>query len=213
MSKLATLAFSTVRKPTKKRVMEIIETMADGVVDHDELKVLAELYSYFKPPVPATPKTPADWVCKAMAKNDVRFYLNRLEVSDGKLVATDGSRLHICDTTLADGAYDTQFNTLDDAGKFPDLKRVITRHKQLTSFENVKVIQHLTSTPGKERAIKGNFVDVEINDVVIRFGSKYWNDAISIFDGSAFVYYATKNDGILIEQNGNQAVLMPVLTN
>lgn len=213
MSSLATKAFALSKKPTKKRAMSIVEKLSFKLGDTDEL---AELYSYFKPATPSKPKSPSDWVFKAMAKNDVRIAITRAEVSDGVIVCTDGHRLHLCTTSLRNGAYDNQLNRIDEdvAGRFPDWKRVVPDNRNRPGAINLreaKIIEHHTEIPGyKGGTIIGDFIDVQFGDTVIRFNNKYWTDAITMFTGKAMVRYATDKDSILISEDDKKAVVMPI---
>lgn len=213
MSTIATRAFARKKKVTKARAMEIIERLQATTGD---VEGLSELYSYFKPTTPSKPKTDQQWAAKAIGKNDVRTALNRLQVEDGQMIGCDGSRVHVCNTELPNGAYDNQFNLIDDAyaGKFPDWKRVIPSDRNRPSkisLESVVIKEHHTQIPGcKFGVIKGNFLDLQFNDVVIRFNGEYWNDATCMFTGKAEVRYSTNNDSILINEDGKIAVVMPI---
>lgn len=213
MSALATRAFARKKKVTKARAMEIIERLQATTGD---VEGLSELYSYFKPTTPSKPKTDQQWVSKAIGKNDVRNALNRLQVEDGQMVGCDGHRVHVCTTELPNGAYDNQFNLIDDAyaGKFPDWKRVIpTNLPGKISLESVVIKERHTQIEGniiKGNIIKGNFLDLMFGEVVVRFNGEYWNDATCMFTGKAEVRYSTNNDSILINEDGKRAVVMPI---
>jgi hypothetical protein len=213
MSALATKAFTRKNKVTKKRAMEIIECLQATTGD---VESLSELYSYFKPSTPSKPKTDQQWVCKAIGKNDLRTALNRLEVIDHQMVGCDGHRVHVCSTDLPDGAYDNQFNLIDDAyaGKFPDWKRVIpSRYPNRMTLESVVTVEHHNWIPGvKFGVIKGNFIDLQFIDVKIQFNADYWNDAICMFTGKAEVSYDTAKDSVLITEGSKVAVVMPIRT-
>lgn len=118
ITEIATLA-SKSKKPNKQaafdKLIELCETYDISATD------AAPLYSYFMPPIPATPKTPEQWVAKARGKKDVRFYLNFMYSDGNNLIATDGHRLHMIPTNLEQGYYDDQINKLDDQGRFPDV--------------------------------------------------------------------------------------------
>ena len=213
MSALATRAFARKKKVTKARAMEIIERLQATTGD---VEGLSELYSYFKPSAPSKPKTDQQWVSKAMGKNDVRNALNRLQVEDGQMVGCDGHRVHVCTTELPNGAYDNQFNLIDDAyaGKFPDWRRVIPSDRDRPgkiSLESVVIKERHTQIEGyKGKIIKGHFLDLMFGEVVVRFNGEYWNDATYMFTGKAEVRYSTNNDSILINEDGKRAVVMPI---
>ena len=50
-------------------------------------------------------KTAEQWVCKAVAKNDIREWVNYLYAHDGYLYGTDGHMMHRVKTTLINGYY------------------------------------------------------------------------------------------------------------
>ena len=201
---LATSAFNRSTKVSKSQAMKVIEELAAS--HPNEVEQLGKLYRYFMPNMPVTPKTAQAWVCKAVAKNDVRYYLNRLEVLNGWLAATDGHRLHMCKTTLEDGAYDTQFNMIDaeDAGQFPDVKRAIPNHKLNTKLGRCKIVEHI-------RLAKNNYVDVMFDDnTTIRFKLNYWKEATCGFADDATVQYPDQPGSIFIENGERRCLLMAV---
>ena len=212
MANLATLAFDRSKKVSKSRAMIVIEALAAS--HPDKIMQLSELYSYFKPTVPFKPKTAEDWVCKAVAKNDVRLYLNRLEVLDGWLIATDGHRLHMCKTTLENGAYDTQLNPIRAIGgvQFPNVKKVIPKHELNTTLGGCRIVRHLTSAKNEYgTTVHGNWVEVKFDDETkICFSTKYWNDATCGFEDDATVKYPDQPGAILIENKKRRCVLMAV---
>tara|TARA_R110000744_G_scaffold380326_3_gene500740 strand:- start:8184 stop:8828 length:645 start_codon:yes stop_codon:yes gene_type:complete len=212
MSALATRAFARKKKVTKARAMEIIERLQATTGD---VEGLSELYSYFKPTSPSKPKTDQQWVSKAIGKNDVRNALNRLQVEDGQMIGCDGHRVHVCNTELPNGAYDNQFNLIDDAyaGKFPDWKRVIPSNRPgKISLDAVVIKERHTAIPGYAdgSVIKGHFLDLQLGETLIRLNGEYWNDATCMFTGKAEVRYGTNNDSILINEDGKRAVVMPI---
>ena len=92
---------SGIRKPTKVKAQHslksIFEEHADQLSD-DALFHLGQLYRYFMPAAPRTPKTLEQWVAKAAGKKDVRYYLNYVYADPaGFLVATNGHRMHVMD--------------------------------------------------------------------------------------------------------------------
>jgi len=90
---------------------------------------LAQLYSFFLPPVPANPKTPLDWIRKAVADNkEVRYYLHYIYSEDGVTISTDGHRMHMADNidqTSEPGFYSPHGVKVDVDAKYPDWKRVV----------------------------------------------------------------------------------------
>lgn len=127
---VANISNKSAKRVTRRMAFEsltaIIE-LADGNADHTidgstVIRQLADLYTFFMPPI-AKPKTAEQWVAQAMAKNDVRYYLNSLYVTyRDDLVATDGYRLHIMPVLdLAHGFYDAALHPVDVDAKYPDV--------------------------------------------------------------------------------------------
>lgn len=207
LNTLATEAFKLQKKPSKHEAMDAIETLVN---QHDASPELVKLYKWFTPPVPAKPKTSEQWVAKACAKDDDRHWLCRLHVDGDKLIATDGHRMHWCDTYRAEGAYDTQFNVIapEDAGKFPDWRRVIPRHGY-----HVPVNQLDVSNRYKDPKT-GRFFVVKLTlpgNVEIHINSQYLDDALCGMNDNAVLYYDKPNDSIPITDGAScHAVVMPI---
>jgi len=127
INKIATLAtrqrFKTSRADAYQIVTGAIEN--GGVLSDDDM---ANLYAFFLPNIPKN-KNDFQWVYSAVA-TDHRYYLNYVYVTDGEMVATDGIRLHVASTDLADGFYDKAETRVDVDATFPDYKRVIPAPKQ-----------------------------------------------------------------------------------
>lgn len=93
-----------IKRATKKEAFDIVR---DALLTGDAMtsNQLQALLLYFAPPVPARPKTPEQWVAKAVGVKDARTWVNYLQ-SDGRyLYGTDGHRVHRCATDLPAGAY------------------------------------------------------------------------------------------------------------
>jgi hypothetical protein len=209
MSQLATIAFKRKNKVSKSRAMILIEQLAE--LHPESVDKLSELYSYFKPATPAKPKQDDQWVCKSVSVNDVRFYLNRLEVLDGWLISTDGHRLHMCKTELENGAYDTQFNVInaDDAGRYPDVQRVIPNNRNHTKLADCEIVEYITTLNDKK--LKHPQIDIKLDDeVTIRIDSKYWAEAICGFESDAVLSYDDHKNSILIKSDTRKCVIMPI---
>lgn len=124
LTEIATIAQGR-SKPNKKAIHQLIaELIRTGKIDAG-YEDLADIYAWFMPPIPAKAKTPQDWVAKAMAKDDIRDYLNYLYSDGTRLIATDGHRLHLCPTDLPEGYYDAAGTSCDVGFTFPDVDRVI----------------------------------------------------------------------------------------
>lgn len=93
-----------IKRPNKSEAFNIVR---DALLTGDALtsNQLQALLLYFAPPVPAKPKTGAQWVARAAGTKDTRKWVNYLH-SDGRhLYGTDGHRMHRCRTDLPAGAY------------------------------------------------------------------------------------------------------------
>ena len=121
------------KKPTRKEAFDL----ACKAKSHPLTEVeIDSLINYFAPSVPSSPKTAFQWVARAVAINDIRFYLNYVYVSEGVMYATDGHRLHWADTDLANGYYDAKTGLPAKCdGKYPDVRRVIPRLEQMQKFD------------------------------------------------------------------------------
>ena len=127
---------SGIRKPTKTKAQHslrsIFEDHADQLSD-DALFHLGQLYRYFMPPAPRTPKTLEQWAAKAAGKKDVRYFLNYVYADPaGYLVATNGHRMHVMD--LPEGMRPGYYcpKTLEwlqdhEEWRYPDWQRIIPR--------------------------------------------------------------------------------------
>ena len=166
---------------------------------------LAKLYKWFEPTVPAKPKTPEQWLLKALAgRTDYRKYLQNRYSDGNTLVATDGHRLHLCrNLDHPTGYYDKAMNAIEDSARYPDFERVIpkdasepVRLGDITPEPMVKVIK---DKPHNRVIIQGTCVDV-----------KYWNDAISGLSDDAMVHIREPYDAIKLVDGDRVAVISPI---
>jgi hypothetical protein len=192
-----------------KRLVKILD--ATDLTDGDAYRILVSMYNHFQPSTPAKPKTPQQWLAKAMAdKNDVRYYLQYIYADGSNLVATDGHRLHIHTANkLADGFYDKNMQKINQDAKFPDYKRVLPNssrmgHESRKLTKSFLLSGEIRVHGGKEEAINV-IADVWVN-------KKYLVDALSFWDSSETVEinYAGTMDPISISANDCLAVIMPI---
>jgi len=167
-----------------------------------DLEQLAKLYRYFAPKLPAKPKNDFQWVAQAMGVKDVRHYLNFI-YSDGiRLMATDGSRIHmIKNANYPAGYYDKNGNMVEnqDFAKYPDIDRVIPETDKLTYFSTLKI----TAVEGKKE-----FAEVyDFED--IRICAKYLKQACQYFD-NALINHSDKGAAVLIQDLNKLAIVMPM---
>jgi len=123
LNDVATLAFEQ-GKTSRRDAWEALQRMISrsSALDSAAHSDLAALYSFFTPPKPKQPKNDFDWVARAAARPKcIRPYLQLLYARNGVLYATDGYRLHYAPTTLADGYYDTNGQSVACSDKYPDV--------------------------------------------------------------------------------------------
>lgn len=206
INEIATLANNLGRKPNKEKAFENLCKMIEaGDLTDDSLSVL---YAYFLPSV-SKPKNKEQWVQLAVAKKDIRYYLNNAHVREERLTGTDGHRLHTCSTDLEDGFYDKAMNKIEVDGVFPDMNRVIPKSSQrkMTLLGHTKVTAVTLRRNGKVL----HYLDVTFDrETTVRFQKKYWDDAVSVMSDNAGLYYGQPSESVLIFEDDMKAVLMPV---
>ena len=102
--------------------------------------------NYFAPSLPKSPKSAFQWVAKAVASNDVRKYLEYVNVENKVAVATDGVRLHFATVDMPDGCYCPKTGlSVDPIGNYPDWRRIVPKCAAPTS-----VWSDSASTVGKK---------------------------------------------------------------
>lgn len=198
-SELATHA-SNIRKPKKIDIREMVaRAAATGVALSDY--ELAQIYAYFvESSAPAVVKSPDDWIRKAIAKNDVRYYLNDL-YSDGKRhIGTDGHRLHIHtpQQALAAGWYDVDGVQIEITADYPAVDRVIP-----TKENNYGQVQYtrddIKNMTRDQQDMKNVIVEI-VPDCWVQL--KYVKDAFAL---------AGKDERITVHYNPEQAATSSVL--
>ncbi len=162
----------------------------------------AMLYAYFAPAIPAKPKTPEQWVAKAMAKKDVRYYLQYIYSDGARIMATDGHRVHIWHTDqYPAGFYDANMVQIEVDGTFPDINRVIPKNPDLSLPVAELSIEHLFDSDSKP--VDGyKFDGVAINGA-------YMDQALSCQDFDQ-IQYSDGGSSVLMASADKQAVIMPI---
>lgn len=147
-------------KINKSRAFELIEKLKQGK-ELTDIQV-DSLLLYFAPPIPKKPKTAFAWVAKAVAKKDVRYYLEYVRVKDGYMYGTDGHRVHKAKTDLAEGWYCPKTGArVECDAKGPDYDRVTgfrsneSKSVKLGDFETL-VGKKLTSLYNEEHNVAFN---------------------------------------------------------
>lgn len=184
-----------ITKPKKKSVFHLVKSLIKSEAAPTS-KELAELYAFFLPPIPAKPKTPEQWVYKAVPKNDIRYYLNSIHVKDGRMMGTDGHRLHFTKTDLPNGYYDSQLSPLDEDAKYPDVDRVIPKGLPEMPF------------PKDLEVFDKGVHCYKINGAY--FNKKYVDDALCGMDNPILHQGNDNLSSILITSGDLEAVIMPM---
>lgn len=205
-NKIAQLAYLM---PTKDRNKEAVFDVVMNLLDDRSLSEndLAILYAQAIQTKPARPRKPEKWVANAVAKNDIREYLQYI-YSDGKrIMGTDGHRLHIWYTDkYPKGFYNPKTMaaaTVPNDFRFPDVERVIpkTNSKDYAPSSTIEV-SHLSVVMGLP-LIGYKFGPVAVN-------ANYLDEALAGFAGYPLIYYVDGNSAVKIEEDNKLAVVMPV---
>ena len=114
-------------KPTKANAFQSLRTLIENPDENRQADALADLYAFFMPPAPRTPKTNFDWLASAIAgKNELRAYLRMIRADGDRTFATNGHMLFVDNSDKrAAGYYDTAGNSIEDSAAYPDIDRVI----------------------------------------------------------------------------------------
>lgn len=123
-------------KPAKKTKAAAFEALRGVLADLQlgappDPEHLATLYHQFLPPRPKKPRTAWDWVCSALAKkNEARYYLRYVHVTERFAEATDGHRLHrvplaALDNPPAPGMYHASGEPCTDEMHYPETDRLV----------------------------------------------------------------------------------------
>ena len=194
-------SFHTLDKPTKKQAFNLLLDARNGedLTSHS----ISMLLNYFAPPMPKIPKTVEQWAAKATAEKDLRPYLNSFLVDSGKVIATDGHRLHIGSTDMPDGKYDKKtLLPVEMEGTYPKYSRVIPETNDsdfapLTASELAPCNDRFgdKNTPIHFYTIGGS-----------NFMQSYVNDAM----GGRECVFAIAQDKLVIKHDFGLAVVMAI---
>jgi hypothetical protein len=225
LNEVATMTANN-NKANRKAAFNVVNALIDNN-EPPTTAQLAILYSFFTPSQPAKPKTPAQWVQKAVAVKDVRYYLNNAHASGGFLRGTDGHRMHIAPIAgIFDGFYDKNTNAVDVDGTFPNVQRVIPTDSaarqtidlsDMTAFEYT-AIDHADAKPTQIVILRQRVTsnpDTEETDVQpFAVNLSYLNDALSNPAKLTRATLPPNNDGVssmLLEfEDGSLAVVMAI---
>ena len=216
---LFTNAFNC-EKPSKTTAQHLIEQLClqaqhqkehtnnFGELRMDELEhILAQLYTYYKPASAKTAKDPVAWVhLAAGVKDQFRKYLQAAYCSDGRLVATDGRRLHMI--PAPDGFkpghwYDEKGNDITpamDGQTYPDYQRIIPKadKKEEIDFTKLPVKPYRNGKGARVELPDGTLLDKRCTDAA--FGKK----------GKATRLAGTPDEPNLFECEQGTVVIMPM---
>jgi len=199
----------------KKAIFNMVNDVVTRDQDSDlvmlSVNEIAALYKYFTPATPAKPKTPIDWLKKALPKDDIRYYLNYI-YSDGKrLCATDGHRVHVYKTTeYAPGFYDSNMNQVEDINaRYPDIDRVIPSIDQRPNTCVYDQLEFINIDADQSTAKFKQAYVIECDDEKIGINKLYMDHAASIFD-NPIISFSDKHSSVLIKSGDKLAVIMPV---
>jgi len=165
------------------------------------------LYKYFSPALPKTAKEPWKWVAKAVPTNDVRYYLNYLYSDGGRLIGTDGHRMHFIETDLKAGFYNPK--TLDPItvdGRFPDIERVIPKKTNFKEYVLSDLVHGSTPLIKSGKTIE----HVIIGKHKTHVNKDYLYQAFNKFDGVKISVGENDNSSILGQNDFGSFVIMPM---
>jgi len=201
MANVYTLAAQLPKKPNKAECFDLVNLLIEtGEKPTDE--VLAILYAFFMPTITSV-KTPFEWLVKARAKKDVRYYLNHVYNDGKRFISTDGHRLHIVKDAREPGWYDDKQRYIHSAdwAKYPNVDSIITGLKDtaydLIDFKTlqVKKIGELTVYDMPD----GTGINI-----------KYLKEALSLSDDYEIKYYPSHQKLQVIHSNGAKAIVMGI---
>lgn len=188
------------KRATKKIAYEMAIKLKQGEVLSD--KELDSLLLYFAPSAPKVAKTAIEWVAKAVATNDIRYYLNFIRVQDGFAYGTDGHRIHRAVSDLPTGFYCPKTLALVDdvGGAYPRVAEVMTR---LKDADNTRAtLGELT----KGVSAKKPYLLHEGLDVAI--SANYITSALNSSDDSSVIEYEPYNSGYRIHGSNEHGVFV-----
>lgn len=205
ISQIAAMA-NTMKKPKKDTCVHHVINLINGEELTD--KDMAELYKFFMPPIPKTKKTPEQWAASAIAKKDVRYYLNYVYIDKDWVIGTNGHCLHRVPNTnnLEPGYYlpspagehGIVLAEPPDFATYPKVERVIPTSKkdgEKFTVDDLRI--------DKEPLMKGSskMLDVYkfpkrlIEDECVSINYEYLNNLTAVpgFDDAELYIYPVKN--------------------
>lgn len=187
------------KKATRKAAYEMAIKLKQGEVLSDN--ELDSLLLYFAPSAPKVAKTAIEWVAKAVATNDIRYYLNFIRVQDGFAYGTDGHRIHRAASDLPTGFYCPKtFAPVDVDGTYPRVEQVMTRLKDTVNTQ--ATLGDLTKgVSDKKPYMLHGGLDVAVS-------TSYITSALNSSDDSSVIEYEPYNSGYRIHGSNEHGVFV-----
>ena len=177
-------------------VLELIAAMrANDCLDYTALNNLAVLYKQYLPAIPAKPKTAFQWIYKAVAKMDVRHYLNTAYAENSRVIGCDGKRLHVAPSTLATGYYDKAGTEIKEDARYPDVNRVIPK-KAVIPVDLDDITKYRVHMYSEKREC--------INSIVIREPKTNNDDDEGVFFNVSYIQDALSNPSPVLSARMNR---------
>ena len=163
-----------VKKPSKNTASEYMRVLYD--IEGVNKEAIAALYQYFLPTF-KKPKNLIEWVSLAKSKEMTRYYICEMHAGDGKLVATDGHRIHV--VNLSDVDLDEYLNgyvsltgaKIECNGTYPQWENTVPE-------ENLNTDIYLTQSFEVKQNDFGTYIYIELFGKRCKFNLKYWQDAV-----------------------------------
>ena len=221
VNQVATAA-AKIKSVSKVSAFDTLKSLiSDGKLSVEDA---TKLYKHFMPKTAGTPKTLEAWVSKILPKNDVRYYINYLTVtelaSERVLVATDGHRLHYISTDLDLGSYDGALNLIDSVvsgyNSYPKFQSILWGTS--LAEKTIPISDYKEWLLSQERMLVKNqhlvILETE-NGTKIGINEVYLSDALCSNDNQKIFirnnYHDNKySQSIMIKGDSTTAIIMPV---
>lgn len=191
---------NAVKAASRKEALAIVKGLMEGI-DPVDTADIERLYRYFLPAIPKVSKTGEQWVAKAIGddKDVGRPFFQYLHAAKGRLVATDGNRLHYVEFHST-GFFDPKsMHPVKTGLTYPDIDRVIpsSRRDDFISYKLDDLEKETTVFLGK--------------DIIICNIDGHWYSYTYIADaanGKDFQAQVTSANTLFIKSEFGYAVVM-----
>jgi hypothetical protein len=133
-------------KPTKKELLTVIDELIEKGDPLDK-KLVGLVWLYFeKNPSQKAASDLRYWVAQAVSKDDTRLPLHNVRCEPGKLIATDGHRLHIAevDDVFTHGFFEpVTLTPIEFDEQFPpcgDIEKIAIPATKIVSFDDFEPV-------------------------------------------------------------------------